>query len=145
MSSIAAVGLNTIRVQIGCTCETVRLLIPVWSVIPLENNEPYLIGKFPLQGHCLVSGAYDYLKLAVGWAASLNLKVMIDLHGVPGVKMVSTTREPIHGITNSPEVCEVEKNGLQTIQISLVPLLPNNFSLLILLNPITTIQFLRSS
>jgi glucan 1,3-beta-glucosidase len=29
-------------------------------------------------------GAYEYLKLAVNWAASLNLKVMIDLHGVPG-------------------------------------------------------------
>ncbi|WVQ84126.1 hypothetical protein IAT38_006271 [Cryptococcus sp. DSM 104549] len=57
---IAAVGLNTIRIQIG-----------FWSVIPLQNGEPFLVG------------AYDYLKLAVTWAASLNLKVMVDLHGVP--------------------------------------------------------------
>lgn len=55
-----------------------------WSIIPLENNEPYL------------PGAHDYLKLAINWAQSLNLKVrlgavaqltsqvMIDLHGAPG-------------------------------------------------------------
>ncbi|WWC86985.1 uncharacterized protein L201_001866 [Kwoniella dendrophila CBS 6074] len=61
LKDIAAVGLNTIRVQIG-----------FWSVIPLENGEPFLVG------------AYDYLKLAVTWAASLGLKVMIDLHGAPG-------------------------------------------------------------
>ncbi|WVR04560.1 hypothetical protein IAU60_001567 [Kwoniella sp. DSM 27419] len=61
LQDIARVGLNTIRVQIG-----------FWSVIPLENGEPYLVG------------AYDYLKLAVTWAAELNLKVMIDLHGAPG-------------------------------------------------------------
>ncbi|OCF58914.1 glucan 1,3-beta-glucosidase [Kwoniella mangroviensis CBS 10435] len=61
LKDIAAVGLNTIRIQIG-----------FWSVIPLQNGEPYLVG------------AYDYLKLAVTWAASLGLKVMIDLHGAPG-------------------------------------------------------------
>ena len=58
-----------------------------WSIIPLTTDEPYLVG------------AYDYLKIAVTWARSLNLKagrlephsrlsilsqVMIDLHGVPG-------------------------------------------------------------
>lgn len=43
----------------------------VWSVVPLENGEPYLVG------------AYDYLRLAVTWARSLRLKVMIDLHGAP--------------------------------------------------------------
>jgi aryl-phospho-beta-D-glucosidase BglC (GH1 family) len=42
-----------------------------------------------------MSGAYEYLKLAVNWAQQLNLKVggpfprtncqvMIDLHGAPG-------------------------------------------------------------
>ncbi|WVQ97964.1 hypothetical protein IAU59_005084 [Kwoniella sp. CBS 9459] len=61
LKDIAAVGLNTIRIQIG-----------FWSIIPLENGEPYLVG------------AYDYLKLAVTWAQQLNLKVMIDLHGAPG-------------------------------------------------------------
>nr|XP_019047287.1 hypothetical protein I302_03896 [Kwoniella bestiolae CBS 10118]OCF26217.1 hypothetical protein I302_03896 [Kwoniella bestiolae CBS 10118] len=34
MKDIAAVGLNTIRIQIG-----------FWSVIPLENGEPYLVGQ----------------------------------------------------------------------------------------------------
>ncbi|OXC65997.1 hypothetical protein AYX13_05197 [Cryptococcus neoformans] len=61
LRNIAAVGLNTIRIQIG-----------FWSVIPLEDGEPYLVG------------AYDYLKLAVTWASSLNLKVMVDVHGSPG-------------------------------------------------------------
>ncbi|ORX34435.1 putative glucan 1,3-beta-glucosidase [Kockovaella imperatae] len=61
LENIAAVGLNTIRIQIG-----------YWSIIPLVNGEPYLVG------------AYDYLKIAVTWARTLNLKVMLDLHGVPG-------------------------------------------------------------
>lgn len=34
-----------------------------WSIIPLDTNEPYLVG------------AYPYLKIAVDWAQSLNLKV----------------------------------------------------------------------
>ena len=52
-------------------------LIEVWSVIPLENGEPYLVGEFRGHGqkiHSDVVGAYDYLKLAVGWAQSLNVK-----------------------------------------------------------------------
>nr|ODN93762.1 glucan 1,3-beta-glucosidase [Cryptococcus depauperatus CBS 7855] len=61
LQDIAAAGINTIRIQIG-----------YWSLIPLVTNEPYLVG------------AYDYLKLAVTWASSLNLKVMVDLHGAPG-------------------------------------------------------------
>ncbi|WVN89435.1 uncharacterized protein L203_104658 [Cryptococcus depauperatus CBS 7841] len=56
LQDIAAAGINTIH----------------WSLIPLATNEPYLVG------------AYDYLKLAVTWASSLNLKVMVDLHGAPG-------------------------------------------------------------
>ena len=61
IENIAAVGLNTIRVQIG-----------FWSLIPLVSNEPFLVG------------AFDYLKLAVKWAQGLGLKVMLDLHGAPG-------------------------------------------------------------
>nr|XP_018265588.1 glucan 1,3-beta-glucosidase [Kwoniella dejecticola CBS 10117]OBR87746.1 glucan 1,3-beta-glucosidase [Kwoniella dejecticola CBS 10117] len=61
LKDIAAVGLNTVRIQIG-----------YWSIIPLDYGEPYLVG------------AYDYLKMAVTWASSLGLKVMIDLHGAPG-------------------------------------------------------------
>jgi aryl-phospho-beta-D-glucosidase BglC (GH1 family) len=58
----------------------------VWSIIPLQNGEPFLVG------------AYPYLKVAVDWAQTLGLKVstpfppipqakqqvMIDLHGAPG-------------------------------------------------------------
>ncbi|KAL7421938.1 hypothetical protein Q5752_003710 [Cryptotrichosporon argae] len=51
MINIAEVGLNTVRIPIG-----------FWSLIPLENGEPYLVG------------AYDYLKQAV----------LLDLHGCPG-------------------------------------------------------------
>lgn len=52
LENIAASGLNTIRIQVG-----------FWSLIPLANGERYLVG------------AFEYLKLAVTWAQSLNLKV----------------------------------------------------------------------
>ena len=38
-------------------------LISVWSIIPLQNGEPFL------------EGAYPYLKVAVDWAQTLGLKV----------------------------------------------------------------------
>lgn len=56
LENIASVGLNTIRIQIG-----------YWSLIPLVNGEPFLVG------------AFEYLKLAVTWAQGLNLKVRLDL------------------------------------------------------------------
>ena len=52
LESIASVGLNTIRIQIG-----------YWSLIPLVDGEQFLVG------------AFEYLKLGVTWAQSLNLKV----------------------------------------------------------------------
>jgi glucan 1,3-beta-glucosidase len=65
-----AVGLNTVRIQIGCkSCSRdIRKgsLIVVWSIIPLANGEPFL------------EGAYPYLKVAVDWAQTLGLKVSIS-------------------------------------------------------------------
>jgi aryl-phospho-beta-D-glucosidase BglC (GH1 family) len=49
---------NLIRIQIG-----------YWSLIPLDTQEPYLVG------------AWDYLIKGVLWAQQFGLKVMIDLHG----------------------------------------------------------------
>lgn len=74
--SIAGVGLNTVRIPIGCEwpwhCVVPHLRPPVWSLVPLANGEPYLVG------------AFEYLKQAVTWAAASNLKVMVDLYGAPG-------------------------------------------------------------
>jgi len=65
MGRMKAVGLNTVRIQIGCKCYlTTRTgLRLVWSIIPLQNGEPFL------------EGAYPYLKVAVDWAQTLGLKV----------------------------------------------------------------------
>ncbi|KAI0594196.1 putative Exo-beta-1,3-glucanase [Biscogniauxia sp. FL1348] len=60
MDDIASKGLNFVRIPVG-----------YWSVAPLEGD-PYL------------QGAYKYLGMALDWAKSSNLKVMIDLHGAPG-------------------------------------------------------------
>jgi len=54
LENIASIGLNTIRIQVG-----------FWSLIPLINGESFLVG------------AFEYLKLGVTWAQSLNLKVSL--------------------------------------------------------------------
>lgn len=59
-NQIAALGLNFVRIPIG-----------FWSIIPLENGEPY------------VAGAYEILGQALDWAEAAGLKVLIDLHGAP--------------------------------------------------------------
>lgn len=71
-------GLNTVRIQIGCKSPHIdgtyevqkrvavavaEALDVVWSIIPLQNEEPFLVG------------AYPYLKVAVDWAQTLGLKV----------------------------------------------------------------------
>lgn len=53
-------GLNMVRIPVG-----------YWSFVQLPLD-PY------------VSGAADYLDKAIGWAKNHDLKVMVDLHGVPG-------------------------------------------------------------
>ncbi|KAF9507650.1 glycoside hydrolase family 5 protein [Hydnum rufescens UP504] len=59
-SAIAAAGLNHVRIPIG-----------YWA-FDTSAGEPYINGQFP------------HLKTAVTWAANHGLKVMIDIHGVPG-------------------------------------------------------------
>jgi len=57
---IANAGLNHVRIPIG-----------YWA---------YEVGP----GEPLISGQHDYLLQAVTWAETYNLKVIVDLHGVPG-------------------------------------------------------------
>jgi aryl-phospho-beta-D-glucosidase BglC (GH1 family) len=35
-------------------------------------------------GEPFISGQLDYLRKAVTWAGQCNIKVIVDLHGVPG-------------------------------------------------------------
>lgn len=58
--NISSVGLNMVRIPVG-----------YWSFIKYPDD-PY------------VKGAQDYLDDAIGWAKKYDLKVWIDLHGVPG-------------------------------------------------------------
>ncbi|KAI9511874.1 exo-beta-1,3-glucanase [Russula earlei] len=58
--AIAAAGLNHVRIPIG-----------YWAY-QVGPGEPY------------IQGQHDYLVKAIGWAATYNLKVIIDLHGAPG-------------------------------------------------------------
>ncbi|KDN44126.1 glycoside hydrolase family 5 protein [Tilletiaria anomala UBC 951] len=60
-SQIAAAGLNHVRIPIG-----------YWA-FDTSAGEPYVKGS-----------QYSYLKKAIGWASKHNIKVMVDLHGLPG-------------------------------------------------------------
>ncbi|KAG6876479.1 hypothetical protein C0992_012826 [Termitomyces sp. T32_za158] len=57
---IAAAGLNHVRIPIG-----------YWA-FDVSGGEPYIQGQYP------------YLERAVSWAEKYGLKVIINLHGVPG-------------------------------------------------------------
>ncbi|KIY73602.1 glycoside hydrolase family 5 protein [Cylindrobasidium torrendii FP15055 ss-10] len=59
-AEIAAAGLNHVRLPIG-----------YWA-FDVREGEPYISGQAP------------YLEKALGWAQQYGLKVVIDLHGVPG-------------------------------------------------------------
>ncbi|KAL7422509.1 hypothetical protein Q5752_003157 [Cryptotrichosporon argae] len=59
-ANIAAAGLNHVRIPIG-----------YWAY-DVSDGEPY------------VQGQAAYLEQAIGWARNHGLKVMVDLHGVPG-------------------------------------------------------------
>ncbi|BEI80558.1 hypothetical protein CcaverHIS002_0110870 [Cutaneotrichosporon cavernicola] len=60
-AKIADSGLNTVRIPVG-----------FWSLVPLVEGEVFMVG------------AFNHLKRAVGWAKSVGLQVMLDLHGAPG-------------------------------------------------------------
>jgi glucan 1,3-beta-glucosidase len=49
----------------------VRIPIGYWAY-DVGPGEPYITGQ------------HNYLLKAIGWAATYNLKVIIDLHGAPG-------------------------------------------------------------
>lgn len=83
---IKAAGLNHVRIPIG-----------YWSVIEREGD-PY------------VSGAYDKLGEAVGWAGEVGLKVMVDLHGAPGSQ---------NGFDNSGKYGSVEWTQGDTTEFTL--------------------------
>ncbi|KIK56251.1 glycoside hydrolase family 5 protein [Collybiopsis luxurians FD-317 M1] len=59
-ADIAAAGLNHVRIPIG-----------YWA-FEVGPGEPYISGQLP------------YLQKAIGWASNHGLKVIVDLHGVPG-------------------------------------------------------------
>jgi glucan 1,3-beta-glucosidase len=56
-------------VQAGIT--HVRIPVGYW-IVSVEKDEPYVTGGWP------------YLTRALGWCRDLDLKVLIDIHGVPG-------------------------------------------------------------
>ncbi|KAG6910487.1 hypothetical protein DXG01_009906 [Tephrocybe rancida] len=58
--AIAAAGLNHVRIPIG-----------YWAY-DVSGGEPYIQGQLP------------YLAKAVSWAGKYGIKVIVDLHGVPG-------------------------------------------------------------
>lgn len=62
-SEIAAAGLNTVRIPVG-----------FWTFIPTKAPEPYR-GQVE---------TWQSLKNAFGWAKKYNLRIMLDMHAVPG-------------------------------------------------------------
>jgi len=58
--SIAGAGLNHVRIPLG-----------YWAVSP-QSGDPYVQGQLP------------YLDQAIVWARNSGLKVLIDIHGMPG-------------------------------------------------------------
>lgn len=62
-AEIAAAGLNTVRIPVG-----------YWTFIPTVGDEPY-------RGQ---SVTWETLKKAFEWAKTYGLRVMLDMHAVPG-------------------------------------------------------------
>lgn len=59
-AAIAAAGLNHVRLPVG-----------YWA-FAVGSGEPYITGQL------------DYVKMAITWASTYDLKLIIDLHGAPG-------------------------------------------------------------
>lgn len=64
-AAIAAAGLNHVRIPIG-----------YWALVP-QSGDPYVQGQLP------------HLDNAIGWARNHGLKVLLDIHGLPGSQNVS--------------------------------------------------------
>lgn len=62
-AEIAAAGLNTVRIPVG-----------YWTFIPTEGDEPY-------RG---LNVTWETLKRAFEWALKYGLRIMLDMHAVPG-------------------------------------------------------------
>ncbi|KAI9504306.1 glycoside hydrolase superfamily [Coemansia spiralis] len=60
LSTLANININTIRIPIG-----------YWALMP-NLSEPYVQGQIP------------FLKNILSWAGKYRLRVILDLHGVPG-------------------------------------------------------------
>ncbi|KAJ1824502.1 hypothetical protein LPJ60_000714 [Coemansia sp. RSA 2675] len=60
ISTLASLNINTLRIPIG-----------YWALAP-DLSEPYIQGQIP------------YLRRILDWAAAYSLRVILDLHGVPG-------------------------------------------------------------
>ncbi|KAJ1669628.1 hypothetical protein GGF38_002114, partial [Coemansia sp. RSA 25] len=60
ISTLASMHINTLRIPIG-----------YWALAP-ALSEPYVQGQIP------------YLRRILDWAAAYDLRVILDLHGVPG-------------------------------------------------------------
>lgn len=107
MYSIAAAGMNFVRIPIG-----------YWSV-PGIDSTPY------------VQGAYDYLGAACDWAAGAGLKVMIDLHGGEFLSfracgrawLTKTMKHPARRTDSTTLVVVDRSSGFKTIPLTLHTLL----------------------
>jgi len=60
LQTLASSGINYLRVPVG------------YWIVDIQSGEPY------------VTGGMTYLQRLLGWAADLNLDVIVDLHGAPG-------------------------------------------------------------
>ncbi|KAJ1897266.1 hypothetical protein LPJ66_003475 [Kickxella alabastrina] len=85
--TLATMDINTLRIPIG-----------YWALVP-NDDEPY------------VQGQIIYLKRILEWAAKYDLRVILDLHGVPGSQ---------NGFDNSGRRGDISwTKGAYDIQVSL--------------------------
>ncbi|KAG1765106.1 glycoside hydrolase family 5 protein [Suillus occidentalis] len=78
-AAIAAAGLNHVRLPVG-----------YWA-FAVGSGEPYITGQL------------DYVKKAITWASDYDLKLIIDLHGAPGILIILVKECRIrHGTLTRP-------------------------------------------
>ncbi|KAJ1664908.1 hypothetical protein IW140_003727 [Coemansia sp. RSA 1813] len=87
VAALARMHINTIRIPIG-----------YWALAP-DRSDPYVQGQLP------------YLERILGWAGRYRMRVILDLHGVPGSQ---------NGFDNSGERGDIRwTKGINDIQRSL--------------------------